>query len=150
MSFNICFAIFHVFWKSASEDMFQENPCKTRAGRKIDVRQGLAHKVTFATWSGQCYGLGTKKIKMRSKFLENQIKSGQLSSCHVWAVPGPPPLKRSFLAFDGGGQTGRVHQMFFFPAPLTTRAPPTTVSLEEGGGNFVVDCPYQIQFTDTK
>ena len=39
----------------------------------------------------------------------------------------PPPLKRSFVTFDRGGQTGPPRSNDFFSAPLTTRAPPTTV-----------------------
>ena len=66
-----------------------------------------------------------KAIKMRSKILENQVRSGQLSSGHVfgqqagsprpvWKGRGtqrhsrmcPPPKKRSSAAFVRGGQTG--------------------------------------------
>ena len=86
-----------------------------------------------------------KAIKMRSKILESQVRSGQLSSCHVWAVSGPlasasvevrgtkrysrmcPSLQRSFVTFDRGGQTGPPRSNDFFSAPLTTHAPPTTV-----------------------
>ena len=83
-----------------------------------------------------------KAIKMRSKILENQVRSGHLSSGHVfgrWALsPRPvwrgrgtkrysrmcPPLKRPFVTFDRGGQTGPPRSNVFFSAPLTTRAPP--------------------------
>ena len=34
------------------------------------------------------------------------------------------PLKRSFVTFDRGGQTGPPRSNDFFSAPLTTRAPP--------------------------
>ena len=40
--------------------------------------------------------------------------------------PRPPP-KRSSAAFDRGGQTGPPRSNAFFSAPLTTRAPPTTL-----------------------
>ena len=67
-----------MFLKSASEDMFQENPCKTLAGRtEIDVCQGLAHKITFAMeWS--MLHLEAKKN------LENQVRSDQLTSGYVF------------------------------------------------------------------
>ena len=42
---------------------------------------------------------------------------------------GPPP-KRSSAAFDRGGQTKPPRSNAFFSAPLTTRAPPTTVRPE--------------------
>ena len=42
-------------------------------------------------------------------------------------APPDPPLKRSFVTFDRGGQTGPPRSNDFFSAPLTTRAPPTTV-----------------------
>ena len=79
---------------------------------------------------------------MRSKILENQVRSGQLSSGHVfggratsrplvWKGRGTqrhsrmcPPLKRSFVTFDRGGQTGPPRSNDFFSAPLTTRVPP--------------------------
>ena len=41
--------------------------------------------------------------------------------------PPDHPLKRSFVTFDRGGQTGPRRSNDFFSAPLTTRAPPTTV-----------------------
>ena len=41
--------------------------------------------------------------------------------------PQTPPLKRSFVTFDRGGQTGPPRSNDFFSARLTTRAPPTTV-----------------------
>ena len=37
-----------------------------------------------------------------------------------------PPLKRSFVTFDRGGQTGPPRSNDFFSAPLTIRAPPTS------------------------
>ena len=42
------------------------------------------------------------------------------------SLPRPTP-KKSYLAFDRGGQTGPPRSNAFFPAQLTTRAPPTTV-----------------------
>ena len=63
--FNTFFCdFFHLscLWKSAGEDMFQENPCKTLAGRtKIDIRQGLANKIAFSKWKCQCYIFEAKK-----------------------------------------------------------------------------------------
>ena len=41
--------------------------------------------------------------------------------------PLRPPPKRLSAAFDRGGQTGPPRSNAFFSAPLTTRAPPTTV-----------------------
>ena len=41
-------------------------------------------------------------------------------------APPDPSLKRSFVTFDRGGQTGPPRSNDFFSAPLTTRAPPTT------------------------
>ena len=85
-----------------------------------------------------------KAIKMRSKILENQVRSGQLSSGHVFGqqATSPPPVwkgrgtqrhsrmcpppKRSFVTFDRGGQTGPPRSNDFFSAPLTTQAPLTT------------------------
>ena len=82
---------------------------------------------------------------MRSKILENQVRSCQLSSGQFLVVGGTsrplvwkgrgtkrysrmcPPLKRSFATFDRGGQTGPPRSNAFFSAPLTTCAPPTTV-----------------------
>ena len=73
-----------------------------------------------------------KAIKMRSKILENQVRSGQLSSCQFFVVgPRPPrwsgrgggpnvivgcvpPPKRSSAAFDRGGQTGPPRSNVFF------------------------------------
>ena len=70
---------FSCFWKSAGDDMFQENPCKTLAGRtKIEVRQGLAHKITFAKWKWKCYIFEAKKpSKWGQKSLK--VRSGQVS-----------------------------------------------------------------------
>ena len=86
-----------------------------------------------------------KAIKMRSKILENQVRSDQLSSGHVfgqratsrrsvWKGRGtkrysrmcPPPNGRSSHLIEAA-KRGRLDQMIFFSAPLTTRAPPTTV-----------------------
>ena len=80
---------------------------------------------------------------MRSKVLESQVRSGQLSSGHVWAVSGPLASasvevrgtqrhsRRSPPPRNGGPQhlieaaiQGLLDQMIFFSAPLTTRAPP--------------------------
>ena len=86
-----------------------------------------------------------KAIKMRSKILENRVRSGQLSSCQFFVVGGTsprpvwkgrgtkhhsrmcPPPKRSFVTFDLGGETGPPRSNAFFSAPLATRAPPTTI-----------------------
>ena len=42
-----------------------------------------------------------------------------------------PPLKRSFVTFDRGGQTGPPRSNAFFSAPLTTRALPTIPGQED-------------------
>ena len=82
---------------------------------------------------------------MRSKILENQVRSGQLSSGHVfgqqatsrplvWKGRGTqrhsrmcPPVKRSFVTFDRGGQTGPPRSnYFFFGAADGTRAARTS------------------------
>ena len=83
-----------------------------------------------------------KAIKMRSKILENQVRSGQLSSGHVfgqlatsrppvWKGRGTqrhsrmcPPLKGRSSHLIEAAKRGRLDQMIFFSAPLTTRAPP--------------------------
>ena len=77
---------------------------------------------------------------MRSKILENQVRSGQLSSGHVfggratspplvWKGRGTqrhsrmcPPPKRSSAAFDRGGQTGPPRSNAFLSVPLMTRS----------------------------
>ena len=82
---------------------------------------------------------------MRSKILENQVRSGQLSSGHVFGQqatsPRPvwkggglnvivgcvPHLKQSFVTFDRGGQTGPPRSNdFFFGAADDTRAARTS------------------------
>ena len=86
-----------------------------------------------------------KAIKMRSKILENQVRSGQLSSGHVfgqqamslplvWKGRGTkrhsrmcPPTKRRAQHLIEAATRGRLDQMLIFSAPRTTRAPPTTV-----------------------
>ena len=56
------FVDFSRFAMSGDGDMCRANPYKTLAGRtKIEVRLGLAHKIAFAKWSGQCYILEAKK-----------------------------------------------------------------------------------------
>ena len=50
----------------------------------------------------------------------------------IWAGGGfaqTPPLKRSFVTFDRGGQTGPPRSNAFFSAPLTIRAPLMTQAL---------------------
>ena len=76
---------------------------------------------------------------MRSKILENQVRSGQLSSGHVFGQqatsPRPvwkAPPKRSFVTYDRGGQTGGGQtgpprsNDFFFGAADDTRAARTS------------------------
>ena len=83
-----------------------------------------------------------KAIKMRSKILENQVRSGQLSSCQFFVVGGTsprpvwkgrgtkrysrmcPPLNGRSSHLIEAAKRGRLDQMIFFSAPLTTRAPP--------------------------
>ena len=55
-----------------------------------------------------------------------------------------PTLNGRLQHLIEAAKRSRLDQMLFFSATLTTWAPPKTVSLEEGVGNFVVDCPYQI------
>ena len=50
------------------------------------------------------------------------------------AKPPQTPPKRSFVTFDRGGQTGPPRSNDFFSAPLTTRAPPTTVRPDDRPG----------------
>ena len=77
--FEHIFCDFSCFWKSAGEDMSQQNPYKTLAGRtKIEVRLGLAHKITFAKWKWKSYIFEVKKpSKWSRKSLK--IKSGQVN-----------------------------------------------------------------------
>ena len=82
---------------------------------------------------------------MRSKILENQVRSGQLSSGHVfgqqatspplvWKGRGtqrhsrmcPPPQNDRPQHLIEAAKRGRLDQMLF-SAPLTTRMLPTTV-----------------------
>ena len=79
---------------------------------------------------------------MKSKILENQVRSGQLSSCQFFVVGGTspplvwrgrgtqrhsrmcPPLNGRSPHLIEAAKRGRLDQMIFFSAPLTTRAPP--------------------------
>ena len=81
---------------------------------------------------------------MRSKILENQVRSGQLSSGHVfgqqatsprlvWKGRGTqrhsrmcPPLNGRPQHLIEAAKWGRLDQMIFFSAPLTIRAWPTS------------------------
>ena len=83
---------------------------------------------------------------MKSKILENQVRSGQLSSCQFFVVGGtsprlvwkgrgtqrhsrmrPTPLSDRSPHLIEAAKRGRLDQMIFFSAPLTTRASPTTL-----------------------
>ena len=97
-----------------------------------------------------------KAINMESKILENQVRSGQLSSGHVfggratsrplvWKGRGTqrhsrmcPPLKRSFVTFDRGGQTGPPRSNdFFFGAADDTRAADDRPAGRRPAGNII-------------
>ena len=58
-----------------------------------------------------------------NRFFRNFSKHFEIFLAGV-CCPPDPPLKRSFVTFDRGGQTGPPRSNYFFSAPLTTRAPP--------------------------
>ena len=137
------FCDFSCFWKSAGDGMFQENPCKTLAGRtKIGVRPWTSSQKDSCQMKQSMLDLEAKQtLKMKPKILENHVRSGQLSSCQFLVVLEPlasagvevrgtprhsrrsPPPQTVVLSIWSRRANGAASiKWFFFSAPLNTGA----------------------------